>query len=64
MGAGGEGTPLIQLVIVCVSHGLKGDTGEGNDSYKENNGSTIGAREKCSLPHTNIFFQQDVERDK
>ncbi len=44
-----------------VSHGLEGYTGAGNESEKENN---EGTGEKCGLPCTNMFFQQDVERDK
>ncbi len=47
-----------------VRHGLKGDTGAGNDSDKENNDVTVGPGEKSGLPHTNIFFQQDVARDE
>ncbi len=47
-----------------VSHGLKGDTGAGNDSNKENSDVTIGDGTKFGLPHTNIFFQQDMKRDE
>ncbi len=47
-----------------VSHGIKGDTGVGNDSDKEKNDLTVGSGEKCSLPQSNIFFKQDVKRDK